>query len=36
MQKTAKKSKVSLGIKPNESIEEAEKDMDQLTKKIMK
>ncbi|MGI0045984.1 MAG: hypothetical protein ACREBB_02170 [Nitrosotalea sp.] len=31
-----KKEEVSLGLKENEPIEHAEKDMDTLTKKVMK
>lgn len=31
-----KKDEVSLGLEENEPIENAEKDMDKLTKKIMK
>lgn len=36
MQRAVKKDEVSLGIPENEPVEHAEKDMDVLTKKIMK
>ncbi|MGI0006469.1 MAG: hypothetical protein ACREAR_00540 [Nitrosotalea sp.] len=36
MQRAAKKEEVSLGIEENEPIEHAERDMNTLTKKVMK